>query len=273
MAQLVEVRANYNNVGDVDFVAYNNSGSLIFINIEFADLENAVFNEPLPYIKLLVPGFNILFSLQREPDAGVPRFNYQIKTFRSNPFTLADLDFPYLIPLEPGEEAKIFEVKKLDGFYGSKEPETGYATGITAKPGQRIYSARTGIVVEIVGSQRKNDPLYWYHTWENSITLLQPDGTLICYRNVIDTDNKLKPGQRVSAGLPIGVVAPGASGVILVIFQHSVNSEMLRFFIPQFVTGEDERGVLLATQQYYVVHPYEVQGLELTKKEKRQLPK
>ena len=64
-AQLVEVRADYTGVGDVQFVAYNNTEAPLYLNIDFADLENTTFNEPLPYIKLLEPGFNNLFMLLR----------------------------------------------------------------------------------------------------------------------------------------------------------------------------------------------------------------
>jgi murein DD-endopeptidase MepM/ murein hydrolase activator NlpD len=268
-AQLAEVQANYNNAGDVDFIAYNNTASPLFIHIEFADMENARFNESLPYIKLLEPGFNTLFTLLRDPGAGVPRFNYQIKTYRSNPFAFSDLDFPYLIPFAPGEEARVFDVKSMEGFMGTKELPSFNATGFIANPRQKVFAARTGTVVEVAGTSRSGEPLHWYHTWYNTITLLQPDGTLISYRNVIDPDKKLKPGVRVAAGQPIGIVAPGTSEVILVIFQHSLNSDALRFMIPQFVTGENETGMLLSSQVYPVVHPSEVRGLELTKKEKR----
>jgi hypothetical protein len=268
-AQLAEVQANYNNAGDVDFIAYNNTASPLFIHIEFADMENAKFNEPLPYIKLLEPGFNTLFTLLRDPGADVPTFNYQIKTYRSNPFAFSDLDFPYLIPFAPGEEARVFDVKSMEGFMGTKELPSFNATGFAANHRQKVFAARTGTVVEVAGNSRSGDPLHWYHTWNNTITLLQPDGTLISYRNVIDSEKKLKPGVRVAAGQPIGIVAPGTAEVILVIFQHSLNSDAIRFMIPQFVTSENETGMLLPSQVYPVVHPSEVRGLELTKKEKR----
>jgi murein DD-endopeptidase MepM/ murein hydrolase activator NlpD len=268
-AQLAEVQANYNSAGDVDFIAYNNTPAPLFIHIEFADMENAMFNEPLPYIKLLDPGFNTLFTLLRDPGAGVPRFNYQIKTYRSNPFAFSDLDFPYLIPFAQGKEVRVFDVKSMEGFMGTKDISSYNATGFAAQPRQAVVAARTGTVVEVAGVQRSGDPLHWYHTWNNTVTLLQPDGTLISYRNVIDPDKKLKPGGRVAAGQPIGVVAPGTSEVILVIFQHSLNSDALRFIFPQFVTGENKSEMLLPSQVYSVVHPSDVRGLELTKKEKR----
>jgi len=268
-AQLVEVQANYNNVGDVDFVAYNNSPVPLYLNLDFADLENTVFREPLPYIQLLDPGFNTLFTLLREPDAGVPRFNYQLKIFRSDPMAMVELDFPYLIPLTEGREVEVFEVKSLDGFWGSEEPDSWNATGFVVQSGEPVFASRNGIVVEIVGAQRIGDPQTWYHTWTNSITVLQPDGTLICYHNVLNNNKKLKLGEKIYAGQQLGIVASGTTGLVLLIFQHSLNSVDLRFVIPQFVTGKEDAGILLPTQKYTVIHPTEIRGLEMTNREKR----
>jgi hypothetical protein len=268
-AQLVEVQANYNGVGDVDFVAYNNTPAPLFLNVDFADLENTTFNEQLPYIKLLEPGFNTLFTLHRYPDADVPRFNYQIKSFKSNPMALADLDFPYLIPFSPGKDVSVFDVKGLAGFWGTSLPDSWNATGFLAVPGEPVFASRTGIIVEIVGAQRTGEPQTWYHTWNNSITVLQPDGTLTCYRNVVDTSKKLKVNEKIFAGQQLGIVAPGSTEIIVLIFQRSLNSSDLRFVIPEFVTNENETGILLSSQKYKVVHPNEIRGLEMSNREKR----
>ena len=268
-AQLVEVQANYNSVGDVDFVAYNNTPAPLFLNVDFADLENTTFNEPLPFIKLLEPGFNTLFTLQRYPDADVPRFNYQIKSFKSNPMALADLDFPYLIPFSPGKEVTVFDVKGLTGFWGSEEPDSWNATGFQATPGEPVFASRTGTIVEVVGAQRTGEPQTWYHTWNNSITVLQPDGTLICYRNVLDVSKKLKVNEKIFAGQPLGVVAPGSTEIIVLIFQHSLNSTVLLFVIPEFFIGENETGILLSSRKYTVAHPIEIRGQEMSNREKR----
>lgn len=268
-AQLVEVQTNYTGGGDVEFVAHNNSPAPLFLKVDFADLENTSFNEPLPYIQLLDPGFNTLFILERDLDAGVPRFNYQIKSYRSNPMALADLDFPYLIPFSPDAEVSVFDVKNMDGFWGTEEPGSWNATGFKASPGQSVYASRNGIVVEVVGAERTGDPQSWYHTWTNTVTLLQPDGTLICYRNVADNGKKLKIGEKVFAGQQLGEVIPRADEMIMLIFQHSLNSSDLRFIIPRFVISESETGQLLPSRKYSVAHPKEIRGIEMTRREKR----
>lgn len=270
-AQLVEVQANYTSIGDVEFIAYNNSLTPVFLNIDFADLENTTFNEPLPYIKLLEPGFNNLFILERDLDAGVPIFNYQVKSFRSNPMATVDLDFPYLIPFAPGSIVKAFDVKNIIGFWGAKEPNSWVATGFNANAGEPVYASRQGKIVEIVGTNRVGESQNWYHTWNNSITLLQPDGTLICYRNIIDKSKKLKLNQKVYAGQILGEIAPSSSKLILLIYQNSLNTKELLFIIPQFVTEENKIEIVNSVMNYEVVHPKEIRGIEMTKKEKKKI--
>jgi len=183
--------------------------------------------------------------------------------------SMADLNFPYLIPLQEGREVEVFEVKSLRGFWGTEEPSSWNAAGFVVQSGEPIFASRNGIVVEIVEAKRMGDPQTWYHTWNNSVTVLQPDGTLICYRNVWDDSKKLKLGEKIYAGQQLGIVAPGTSELILLIFQHSLNSADLRFVIPQFITGEKELTLLLPSQKYTVIHPKEIRAMEMTNREKR----
>lgn len=270
-AQSVEVQADYNSVGDCIFSAHNNSKTPMFLNIDFADLENTTFNETLPYVKKLDPGFNSLFTLERDLDADVPRFNYQMKSFRSDPTSIINLDFPYLIPFEPGTKVKAKEVKSIAGFRGSEELKSWVAVGFYAKAGDKVYASRQGTIVEIAGKTKGDDPQNWYNTWNNSITLLQADGTLICYRNVVDKNKNLKLNQKIYAGELMGEIAPSATDLKILIYQNSLGSTDLRFIIPMFCVGENENEIVNVAKEYVVVHPNSVRGLEMTKKERRKI--
>ncbi|MCK5539153.1 MAG: hypothetical protein KAI79_20190 [Bacteroidales bacterium] len=270
-AQSVEVQADYNSIGDCVFSAHNNSKTPMFINIDFADLENTTFNEILPYVKRLDPGFNSLFTLERDLDADVPRFNYQVKSFRSDPSSIVDLDFPYLIPFEVGLKVKAKEVKSIAGFWGTTELKSWVAIGFHANGGDKVYASRQGIIVEISGQTKNDDSQTWYTTWNNTITLLQADGTLICYRNVVDKSKALKLNQKIHAGQLMGEIAPGASDIKILIYQNSLSSKDFRFLIPLFSVGEKETEIINVAKEYTVVHPNSVRGLEMSKKERRKI--
>lgn len=269
-AQYVQVQADYNAIGDCIFTANNNSKIPMYLHINFADLENTTFNEPLPYIKKLLPGFNNLFTLYRDLDADIPRFNYEIKTFRSNPTANVDLDFPYLIPLEVGEAINVFDVKDIYGFWGNDRLDSWFATGFITKPENPVFASRNGIVAEIVGAVRTGDSRYWYHTWTNSITLLHSDGTLMCYRNIQIDPQKNRVGQKVFAGQKIGKVMPNKNKLIVLVYHDSLFDKNLSFVIPQFVINKAGNSEILNTSKTYeVFKPYSVRGLEMTKREKR----
>ena len=270
-AQSVEVQYDYNATGDCIFGAYNNSKAPLFLHINFADLENTSFSEPLPYVKRLNPGFTNLFTLLRDPDGGVPRFNYEIKVYRSDPMARIDLEFPYLIPFEEGRRVKVFEVDEIDGFWGSEGLDSWSATGFYAQPGDKIFASRNGVVVELTGATRSGDPSGWYNTWINAITLLQPDGSLICYHNVVNSAKSMKVGDQVYAGQEIGQAAKGTDNVTVLIYHESMFTKYPLFVIPEFVVDEGEQHILSSTVTYNVVHPDEIRGLEMSKKERRQI--
>ena len=271
LAQPVSVQADYNAVGDCLFSAYNNTKVPMFLNIDLADLENTVFTEALPYVKKLDPGFNSLFTLQRDPDADVPRFTYQVKVFRSNPLAKVDAQFPYLIPFNEGTKVEVFDVTDIDGFWGQEEPESWYASGFLSAEREEVFACRNGIVAEVIDAERSGEAAGWYNTWTNSITLLQDDGTLICYHNVVDDTGKLKVGEKIYAGQPIGRLVNNANTLVILIWYDSLFAKSPRFIIPHFVTGEGKESVLVSTEEYEVIHPTEIVGLEMTAKEKRKM--
>ncbi|WP_346860250.1 hypothetical protein [uncultured Draconibacterium sp.] len=271
VAQPVDVQADYNGVGDCIFTANNNSKAPVYLHLNFADLQNTSFPETLPYVKRLTPGFNSLFTLQRDVDADVPRFHYEINSFRSNPMADVNLDFPYLFPFAEGEKVSVFDVENIDGFRGNSKMDSWNASGFYAKAGAAVYAVRNGIVVETVGAKRNDDPQSWYNGWVYNITIMQPDGTLICYRNVFDKQKQLQIGQIVYAGQILGEVAPGTNQLQILIYHHSLNTNGLLFVIPQFVIQEGKTDIVNSVTEYTVVHPVSVLGLEMTKREKKKI--
>jgi hypothetical protein len=281
-AQLVEVQADYNSNRDCIFSAYNNAKVPMYLHLNFADLSNTSFTETLPYVKKLTPGFNSLFTLYSE-NGQVPRFQYDIKSFKSDPTAEVNLNFPFLIPFKPGTKVISKNVKSIAGFRGDQEPKSWLATGFSVNPGDEVYASRQGVIVEISGEEKEGEPMTWYNTWNNSITLLQPDGTLICYRNIQDKNNRLAINQKIQAGEFLGEVVPDATNLLLLIYHNTVSglisvtnqtkakSDDLKFIIPQFVVDENDTEILSTSKEYVVVHPDSVRGLEMSKKEKKKI--
>ncbi len=270
-AQLVEVESNYTTGGDVVLAATNFTKTPLFLEIEFTELQNSTSDEQRIRVSRLSPGYNNLFTLTRIAGAGYVNVYFKSKSYRSNPMADVNLDFPYLIPFAPGKKVTVFDVKSIEGFWGEEVPKGWLATGFNANPGDEVYAARTGEIVEIAGAHRNDDPKFWYNGWINNISVLQPDGTLICYKNVVDREKKLKLNQRILAGEKLGEIAPDATGLILMIYHNKIQSDELSFIIPVFQIEEDKTGLVNSALTIRVVHPVEVRALEMTKKEQRKI--
>jgi hypothetical protein len=223
------------------------------------------------YFNKLKPGYNSLFSLAKGFGAGSPYYYYKIKTYRSDPTANVNLDFPYLIPLSPGKTATVFDVKSIDGFWGNEKLVRWAATGFNVQSGDKVYASRSGEIVEIVDKTRSENPEQWYNTWLNVITILQPDGTLITYKNVIDIDQKLRLNQKVYAGELLGEVVPNETELVVMIYHNTIRNDDLMFVIPQFVTTPGKIEMLNTAMDIKVVHPIDVRALEMTKREQRRI--
>jgi hypothetical protein len=68
----------------------------------------------------------------------------------------------------------------------------------------------------------------------------------------------------------MGEVSAGAHELVLVIYHYSLASTGLQFMIPSFLTEPGKTEIVNSAQTIKVVHPDEVRGLEMTKKEQRQ---
>lgn len=266
---LVEVQTAYDEgSGNTSYSAYNKSKVPLFLHVHFPEVSKLSFWEKQPFVKKLKPGYNSLFLLEKSRYRRVPKYYYEIKSYRSNPIAETDLDFPYLIPFEPGTTILTKKINTKDGLWVDAEPESWVTIGFYAKPGDRVYTSRRGVIVEIAPGKRNKDSINWYNFWNNSITLLQPDGTLCSYANVVVNDKKLKLNHEIGAGELLGRIAPFANELKIFVYHNVLFSDKLHFIIPMFVTVEGKADILEDAKEYIVVHPYSVRTLEMDKKEK-----
>lgn len=272
-AQPVEVRADYNGVGDVDFVAYNNTKAPLFVYVILGDLENTYYPETLPIVKKVESGFNPLFTLERNLSGGSVRFHHEIKYFRSNPVGDVHLDFPYLIPFAPGKKVESVLVENIDGFMGLMVPKSWSANGFKANPDEDVFAARNAIITEITGASRDEGAVINYNGWTYAVTVLQSDGTLACYKNVTVPDKTWKVGDKIYAGQVLGQIAPGAKELVFMVYHEKLQTDGLTFVVPLFVLSKDNSGLILSGSEFTVVHPVEIRGMEMDKREKRKFLK
>ena len=64
-----------------------------------------------------------------------------------------------------------------------------------------------------------------------------------------------------------------SSEIVLTIYHNTLNSTDLQFIIPLFVTAPGKTEILNSALNITVVHPIEVRGLEMSKKEIKKILK
>jgi len=271
-SNLVEVQTAYDkSSGDTFFSAHNKSKVPLYLHVYFPEVSRMSFREKQPYVKKLNPGYNGLFRLEKSRYRRIPKYYFEIKSFRSNPIAEVNLEFPYLLPFEPGKKIKTKKLNSADGLWVLEEPEPWASIGFYANPGDKIYASRRGVIVEIAPGKRYKDSIHWYNSWNNAVTLLHPDGTLCCYANVVVKNKKLKLNKEVFAGELLGEMATSASELEIFVYHNKLFSDKLHFIIPKFVTGENSAKILEDEKEYMVVHPRSVRILEMTKLENRRV--
>ncbi|MCY1722190.1 hypothetical protein OU798_17685 [Prolixibacteraceae bacterium Z1-6] len=267
----VEVRTEYYH-GNRIFSAHNNAKFPVYLHLYFKEISKLSFREKEPYVKLLQPGFNELFTLENYSERGQPPFEYTIKYYPSNPLAEVDLDFPYLFPFEEETTVVPKKVKSIDNFLTKYKTAGWSANGFYTLAGQVVCASRTGIVVEIL-TEREEDIIVPNHKRTSQITLLHANGTLACYLNVSATKSGLELNQKIYAGEGFAEIVSGADELIVLFYKNQLLSEELDFLVPKFQIDETEVKPVIYEKEYVVVHPVSVKVLELTKKEQRILRK
>ena len=264
----VEIRTAYmTEENSTIFSAYNKTKAPVYIYLSFDEVSRLSFHEEQPFVRRLDKGLNDLFTLEQSRENGIPRFPYSVKIYKSNPLADVDLEFPYLIPLQPGKNVQVVDITSLNTLGTNKKHQAFLATGFKVSTGDAIFAARTGEVVEIAGRKRTNKSANWYNKWTNCVTVLQADGTLICYKNC--KTKKLQLGQKIYAGQQIGEVVDGSEPLILVIYHDLLTEKFPRFIIPQFATSERKVEVLISSGTYTVIHPDDIKAMEMTRRERK----
>lgn len=264
----VDVRIEY-AYGNSIFSAHNNASYPVFLHVHFKEVSKLSFFEKQPYVKCLKAGFNELFVLEKSREHGLPKYDYTIRYYPSNPFAIVDLDFPYLLPFEAGTVAIPKKVLSLEGFITEYSLYGWSANGFNAQPKQIITACRTGTVIEIINENIK-DSILMSNVVKSRITLLHTDGTLASYIGVVSND-EIELSERITAGNSVGQMESDNNELIVLFYKNRPFSDELEFIFPKFQLSEGVVKPMVYEKKYTVVHPVSTLGLELTKREKKKI--
>ncbi len=269
----VELKHDYDAVGDAHIRAYNHTNTPVYVVFDFAYLELASFNEDLPMIKRVEPGISEFLVVMKEYEEGSPRFNYTYKWYKAHPKPNIDERFPYLFPVEKGKETSSFHIETPESFMGTGITGKWYSLGFKMEKSTAICASRKGVVVKAISNVPEIDSgSKKYQQVNNLVRVLHEDGTMAEYTNFAHNKVYYQVGETIYPGDILGEVNTAMQPFPFAgftVFHADMRSRNWKTIIPKFHLKGEKTVKILAPGVYTSEHIDKIIGLEMTRREKK----
>ncbi|MBO6524643.1 MAG: M23 family metallopeptidase [Balneolaceae bacterium] len=217
---------NLEKESSIEVHARNNNPFPVTIELEI-DLTNLNSSKRLPLIQAIPPESEVkLTELSVQKRAERWGFNTSYRYYMGSIFADHNDNFVYRLPYRLGTDYKIAQ-----GYNGdfSHSGQLAYSIDFDLPEGTPIYSARSGVVVELQEDYTEGGSDKFYEDKANYITIVHNDGTFAEYSHLRHNGVSVNVGQRVRTGQLIGY--SGATGY--------ATGPHLHFHVKKAVKGGD----------------------------------
>ncbi len=273
-------------LGQIIFTCHNNAFCNYVVELSFPNIENLRPDMPVPYKMDVPPGTRRMVTLSVITKGEHIHFSHRFKSYKGFlSHVSVDTNYTYLLPVAPGRETHIFELKYLASEYGNEpRPKGWYALSLHVHSGDTIYAARRGRVTETRDDAKLTDSDYSFVKEENYIEIAHNDCTFGRYTIFRDSSIFVKPGEMVEAGQPLGIAGGEKyTGGPQVRFEAYYYLEqeipaggdeppkmIYRAFVPLEFWVKDKGAMRLADRSRYTSeHPADLITKEMNKKDAR----
>jgi len=238
----VEITTERNKDQSIDFFYEKNDFGSFFLNLTFNQLENAT---PTSYKGNLNAYSGKFFSIRPLNSNSSIGFSYKYTWIRGILNPKIDTSFVYLLPVAKGKTVKALHHSNIDKkYFGGVEPKNWKSFQFDVEPGDTVFSARKGLVVEVNdGIDPDSSVSVSYCTKSNSILIEHEDGTLASYYVLKKSSLMVKPGQVVYPHTPLALAGT---------YDVESNSQ-IRFYVYYLVEENLEKPdkITFATKKNY----------------------
>lgn len=205
--RLIEVSYQLDAQGIYNFYGINNGFCNYILEINFTSLENGRLNVDLPFRVMIPPGKSALFKLSKERPADAIVFKYTTQFIKGCIQAKPDTGFTYILPVATGKEVQAYVMDNGQATgQGTAEAKNGYLLRLKMNPGDTIFAARSGRVVEVEDQNGQNDAGQNSIGTENYVEINHGDCSFGHYGILKKSSAMVSPGQSVQIGTPIGLV-------------------------------------------------------------------
>lgn len=273
-----------------DYVFYcdNNAYCDYIVEIKFKSLVNLKINASRPFEKVVHPGTNRLFKLEKMRDNSSIDFSYSTSYRKGNIKPKIKEDIIYLLPVAEGKETSITLIDYLGSRFKEKEPKNWYALSFKMNQGDTVFACRRGRVVSLEEGADPKQKNLTFTREDNYIEVFHEDGTFGRYVVFEQDQIFVNPGEYFNAGDPLGIVGGEnyTSGYHVRFMTYysfeepvvqdgkKVDRKHYWAYLPlKFCTENHSSQMLLPYKKYISVHPEQMIVQEMSKREIRRWKK
>jgi murein DD-endopeptidase MepM/ murein hydrolase activator NlpD len=242
--QTVTVSAERDGVGH-RIVASNQGSVSVSVMVALKNRENVHSDASWPVFEVVPPRSTVTVGKIR-PGSEPAQYSFRVAyrtvfgDFRAQPSP----DVLYRLPFLDG---KTFRISQAPGgkIVTHTAPGSAYAVDYPMPVGTAIVAAREGVVIKADGSHSEGGQTPDMLSKANAIRIQHADGTLATYGHLVANGIFVSPGQRVSAGTPIGL--SGNTGYS--------SSPHLHFAVSRVTRSADALNTVSIPFKFYVGNP------------------
>ena len=278
-SQQLEVTSRYEGRDVVFDATFNGSGSYTLV-LSFSELQGYKSLSGRKAIINIAPPFsgNSIYKLTEIEGARASTYRYSYQYFQGKYNAKPDLDFPYLLPVKPGENVRTFWLENIEATLGKSVTDKILGVTFSYTGVDTVYAIRSGQVVRVENSTRDRikpeaGTVYYDEPSRSHIEVEHKDGTIARYVCMTSGKSLLEEGDRIIAGQPLAVFTQKDDnqemkvGIHLFRLGKKFEYEVI---MPKYYT---DNGLIQPEygKEYVGASAKEIVEKELTKKEKKNL--
>lgn len=278
-SQKLEVTSRYEDRNVVFDATFDGTGTYTLV-LSFSELQGyksrsgrqAIINIPSPF------SGNSIYKLTEIDGARTSTYRYSYQYFQGKYNAKPDENFPYLLPVKPGNNVRVFWLENLEVKLGKSVADKILCATFSYTGVDTVYAIRSGQVVSVKNGTRDRiipeaGTVYYDEASQSLIEVEHKDGTIARYVCMTSGKSLLEEGDRIIAGQPLAVFTQKDDnqemkvGIHLFRLGKKFEYEVI---MPKYYTDsgliQPEYG-----KEYVGASAKEIVEKELTKKEKKNL--
>jgi hypothetical protein len=247
---MVQISTAYNSDNTVDINYKKAIEGSIYLKLTFDRLENSTSISTF-YNGTIVYSQGKLLTLRPVKENSQISCSFKYTWIRGKLVSKIDTAFIYLLPVSKGKTVKVLNHTYLyKEYFGNAEPKNWRSFQFNVEPGDTVFSARKGIVVEVTDEfDPDTTAIVSFSNHANSLLIEHEDGTLAYYGVLKKGSFLVKPGQVVFPHTPLALAGT---------FDTDENTQIrfsVRYLIEEQIDKPTNKTLSSKTNYYTYVNP------------------